>query len=360
LKKLLLLVMIGVGISVASWTAVQSTSRALAKMIYTDPVVASAPPTGVSNSSLKWEYTTLFDFPAVVMDDDKAAVGFISGKFNPEHKTDFWVFYTEQTDDPFLLVSIAVDGEIIVVCEENGAVCEYRPNKDAGGSILSLNKKHIEAIQNGQTLDLVLFVGGEFVRTQRSLEGFGQQASKLSVTTITPEQTEQDDVTVPPWKLYETKDPTLGHVVLIHGPVEEGEVTLSWSSAGYLEQIVPIENYSGSEVFFKPTTGTIFRLEDVYWDHKGKRTDIVIAEMCKTEDKKICVFRGGVSIVMTEQDLTMMQIGRTLVIKWSDEAGNSHTSKVLLGQKSYSFNTRIQELMKKDAVGLQSPTHASA
>ena len=170
----------------------------------------------------------------------------------------------------------------------------------------------------------------------------------------------QEEETVPEWTLYETRDKVLGHVVLIYGPVEEGEVTLSWSSVGYAEHLVPIEKYSGSEIFFKPAIGDIVRLEDVYWEYNGRRTDIIIADACKAEDKKICVFRGGVSIVMSEPDLTMMQIGRTLVIDWSDKMGKQHTSKVLLGPKSYSFNNRIQQLMKKDTKSMQPVPHTSA
>lgn len=164
-----------------------------------------------------------------------------------------------------------------------------------------------------------------------------------------------EDEMLEEWTLYETKHKTLGHIVLIYGPVEEGEVTLSWSAVGYREQIVPIEKYSGSEVYFKPSMGDIARLEDVYWEHNGKRINMLIADACKREDKMLCVFKGGVSIVMSESDLAMMQIDRTLVIKWSDIYGEHHTSRVLLGDKSHDFNDRIQRLMMNTDNGTMHP-----
>jgi len=323
------------------------------------PASLGQPETAIQASldpQLKWEFTTLATFPAVVMDDEQAAVGVISGDFYTKDKSDFWVFYSQRTPDPFLLVSIAVDGKIIALCEKDGVVCDYWPSESGGSSVLALTVDQLKALQSGKVLDLVFFKDDKFIGVQRSLVGFNEQVPSLLASYVAPPKEEKP---VAPWELIETKQPTTGHVVLVWGPVEEGEITLSWSSVGYFKQVVPVDNYSGAEVFFKPISGEIVHLETVYWDYKGRRTNIAIADLCKQQNKTFCVFRGGVSVVMTEQDLLMMQIDRTLVVEWSDKDSKIHTSKVLLGQRSYPFNNRIQQLMKTKAQGMHPSPRAS-
>lgn len=356
MKKLSLALLIILAVSV---TVANVTTVGIKEML---PTATTTPTTQSATSAepeLKWEFTTLDDFPTVVMDDNRAAVGVIVGDFYPKNETDFWMFYTERTDTPFLLVSVAVDGKIIVLCEKDGVVCHYWPSGDGGGSsVLALTADQLKTIRAGKVLDLVFFKDKEFVGVQRSLEGFSVPATKVLAA---PDLIEagKEAAAPAPWELYEMKDPELGQVVLVYGPLEDGDVTLSWSSVGYFEQVVPIEKYTGAEIFFKPHTGDIVKLEAVYWEHNGKRTQAAVERLCVDKDRTKCAFNNGVSLVMTEQDLLLMQIDRTLVIEWSDKDGKRFTSNVKLGPKSYAFNNRIQQLMKRDDGGMHPDPHAT-
>ena len=310
----------------------------------------------------KWELTSIQKFPAVVTEDKHASVGIVAGALHATKKAEWWLFYAEAVETPFLLVAAHVDGKAIVLCEEDGgAFCEYRPSPGGGASVLELTTAQVKAIQAGKEIELTFFFNDEFVYTRRSLGGISEQIDKLLATTIVPEvKADEEEVTVPDWTLYETKDKMLGHVVLIHGPIETGEVVLSWSSVAHDKGLVDIKDYSGSEMFFKPREGDVVTLEDAYWMHNGQRVNIEIVDACKKDDGKLCVFRGGVSIVMSTTDLVWMQIGHKFILEWRDANGKLNISSAVLGPKSYSFNTRIQELIApEDTGGLQPHTHTS-
>lgn len=310
------------------------------------------PVTQVQQNKNVWEYTEVQGHPAVVFEDEKSAMGVIVGGIHASMKADWWLYYIEVTDKPFLLVAAAVDGKTIALCETEGDVgtCDYRLSSTGGASMLALTTEQVKAIQAGKEIELTFFFENEFVSTRRSLVGIGEPMKQLLAANSVPAEAvpPQEEVTVPTWSVYETRDNMLGHVVLVHGPLKGGEVVLSWSSTGYEEHLVDIKNYSGSEIFFKPEGGEVVSFEDVYWMHNGRRTDIEIADKCKADDKKLCVFRGGVSIVMSTTDLVWMQIGHEFVLEWKDAAGKHHKSSVILGSKSNEFNARIRELMKPE------------
>jgi hypothetical protein len=296
-----------------------------------------------------WEFDTVSGiWPTARLVDANSTAGIIVGSLWTEQKTPWWGYYTENVSNEFMVVGVVVDGETITLCDDETTFCNYiaDPDNGAGGSFITLTNEDVKKIRDGERLEFIVEYDEQLVRIVRPLTG--AQVVIDALLSMPDEIPPIENLINENWTMFELMDPILGRVVMIHGNVPDGEVTVSYSHAAFAGQFIPLPNYSGAELYFRPTGYEIAGIADIFWKGRGRDTTTTPIDfvdiVCKENNGTQCLARGGATVVLTEKDLLFLQSGRELMFLWMDENGNRYKSSVQLGTEINALNHRIRKL----------------
>lgn len=153
MRTFLILVLLAVT-AIAAFVPPEQISKSFISL--TRPISDTTAATPVVLQKREWKLDVVEEIPMVVSETETSALGVLAGNEQMSDTVEWWLFYSEAIETPFLLVLASVDGNVISLCEEATAVeCDYRAGPLGGSSVLALTTEQVKLLQQGKELELV-------------------------------------------------------------------------------------------------------------------------------------------------------------------------------------------------------------
>lgn len=174
-------------LAVAAFVPPETISKSFISL--TQPISSTTAATPVVLQKREWKLDIVEEVPMVVSETETSALGVLAGNEQMSDKVEWWLFYSEAIETPFLLVLASVDGNVISLCEEATEVeCDYRAGPLGGSSVLALTTDQVKLLQQGKELELVFFMNDQFISVKYSLAGINQPIEDLLTTGPAPKK----------------------------------------------------------------------------------------------------------------------------------------------------------------------------
>lgn len=174
-------------LAIAAFVPSEQISKSLISL--TRPVADTKAATPAALQKREWKLDIIEEIPMVVSETETSALGVLAGNEQMSDSVEWWLFYSEAIETPFLLVLASVDGNVISLCEEaTEVVCDYRTGPLGGSSVLALTTEQVKLLQQGKELELVFFINDQFVSVKYSLAGIQQPIEDLLTVGPAPKK----------------------------------------------------------------------------------------------------------------------------------------------------------------------------